>query len=430
MSTQLWLQWSADTEPAESLHWCLREQRKNGLQWHTWQSGGVDDLAAFVRSQPAGLYTVLVLNGDEVVTTSLPFEAAERKHLAKLAPFALEPTLAVDPAKVHLALQPPSAGAANDPLQVVVAYTDRQSLETRIQALEKLGLEVEAVYALPALLLASPEQWVLYCDSGLCHLNAPGLLCMSAEPDWLLHCIERALAARDSAVPASVMPAAVCLLAGDPVPLPIQEQLRASGIDVVSKAADNRHSREAWQTGGSMLVNLRQGVLAAPLRVGKYWQWVRLPVLAAALAFAATLLVTLTETMLDRQRVQQLETRIEQRYREVVPEGLLVDASQQLQAQIARLGAAAGGPGVVAMLHETSGFFAAHPSVQMHSMSYNHSRGGGAAELQMSISAPATADILALGEQLTAAGWSAQAQNISRTGDFQQASLLIRGKVL
>ncbi len=427
MSTQLWILWKHTSGGDDSLRWCLREQRKHAVQMQPLHSGTVEQLAEFIsnqRQRPV-LHTVLLLDGDELVTRFLPYQVSERKHLANLLPFALETTLAVDLAKVQVAIGDVSGMSADGKPVAVVAYTDLQTLQMRINTLEQLGLEVEAVYGLPALLPATTARWALEVEADICHLNAPGLLCISAEPDLLAHCIDQALTA-----PGSVAPAAVQVQGSHQVPAVIADLLRAAGIELALTLAAHDHAWAHLQTTGSACANLRQGALAAPLRLGKYWQVARLPVLAATLAFAASLLVTVTETVLDRQRVQQLEARIEQRYREVVPEGVLVDAAQQLRTQIARLNASAIGPGVVAMLDDMASVFAAHQSVRMHSLSYSHNRAGGAPELQMSISAPATADILALGEQLTAAGWSAQAQNISRSGDFQQASLLIRGKVL
>jgi type II secretory pathway component PulL len=51
-------------------------------------------------------------------------------------------------------------------------------------------------------------------------------------------------------------------------------------------------------------------------------------------------------------------------------------------------------------------------------------------EIQMTISAPTTAGILELSERLSASGLTAQAQNISRAGDLQQANLIVRGNGL
>jgi hypothetical protein len=150
----------------------------------------------------------------------------------------------------------------------------------------------------------------------------------------------------------------------------------------------------------------------------------------AAVMVCLGLGMTLTETALDRQRLTALEERIEQRYREVMPEGVLVDAEQQLRSQVAQLRSAPSGSGITEILAGTAPVFAAHERVRMHSLDFSYGAGATTPELQMGISAPTTADILALGEQLTSSGWQAQAMNIMRSGDYHQASLLIRGKTL
>jgi type II secretion system protein L len=180
---------------------------------------------------------------------------------------------------------------------------------------------------------------------------------------------------------------------------------------------------------GEQLVNLRQGELAAPLRTAKYWKTLRTPVIAAMLAVCAVITSVFVETTINQRRFAALQTQIEQRYRDVMPEGVLVDAVQQLSTQLARYRAGESSVGPVAMLNAMLDAFEITGELNLHRLSFN-SNDQNNPEIQMTISAPTTAVILELSETLSASGWTAQAQNISRAGDLQQANLIVRGNGL
>ncbi len=109
-----------------------------------------------------------------------------------------------------------------------------------------------------------------------------------------------------------------------------------------------------------------------------------------------------------------------------MPDGVLVDAVQQLTTQLTRFRAAESTPGPVTLLNAMLDAFESTGNLNLHRLSYSSS-GQNSAEIQMSISAPSTAEILELSEKLGVGGWTAQAQNITRAGDMQQANLIVRG---
>ena len=425
MTTELWIQWTPQTDNVGRLRWCVLEQQKsspkqkNGSNTSAFYQGDTEDLSAFVQEHnlQGDCRAVLLLNGDEVVTRYQPFAASERKHLDEMLPYTLESSLAVDLAKVHVAY----TIADEDLYQstAVVSYTDRAGLEQRITKLENMGLDVEAVYALPALLAATKEQWLVFAESAeLCHLHAPGMLCVSASDELIGSYLQQLLASSEVARPVSIG------LAGE-----VSETLKAA---ITAAGVQCTVVQQPWQQlvmAQKNAVNLRQGQMAPPLRIGHYWKACRVPVLVASLAFATALCVNVVATVVDQQRWQHVEQQINERYRAVVPEGVLIDPVQQLSAQITRLGPSTQGAGLVTMMEGVARIWQAHPGVTMHTLNYQHPRGG-EPELQISISAATTADILGLGEQLSAEGWHAQTQNISRSGQVQLASLVIKAETL
>jgi type II secretory pathway component PulL len=81
------------------------------------------------------------------------------------------------------------------------------------------------------------------------------------------------------------------------------------------------------------------------------------------------------------------------------------------------------------MLNAMLDAFDTATQLNLHRLSYTSNEQNNP-EIQMTISAATTAGILELSERLSASGLTAQAQNISRAGDLQQANLIVRGNGL
>lgn len=436
---QCQLRWSTDTggECAAPLSGTLAELK----QWL---------LSNPLSSRPA----TLLLSGDQVVSRSLSIAVAEQRHLPRLLPFLLEPELAVDLSRVHIAHRRPKMNRSPADMdgdeemrshhqgQVDVAYTDRQQLERKVAVIEQLGLELDSIYALPALLDQRGCAWTLLLDGDICHLRLQGLLCLSVALDALEPVLELALReafsndepqSDESQSDESQSPTLSVLVPSDERSQPrvtaLLQRLTAHGaLQQAGIRVDVQYIPHVWaalNSASPVTVNLRQGELRAPLRVRRYWTLWRIPALAAMLAISATLLMAALETSINHQRYQALETQLTQRYREVMPDGVLVDAEQQLAAQLARYRQGTAGPSLTRMLHEMLAPFADNNDISLHRLSYQLDAG-----MQINISAADTADILKLSADLTAAGWPTQAKNIRRSGTGQQASLLIRSNDL
>ncbi|MDP1756778.1 MAG: type II secretion system protein GspL [Pseudohongiella sp.] len=435
-TTQLWVQLvslddasaaAPDNAPVQA-RWCLMQH-----PLHTQQQGSLVQLVDWLheRNLPdaGGLHTVLLMSGDMLVTRQLTFLAKERKHLQRMLPFMLEPELAADVSQVHVAHgQPRVTGESG---QVSVAYIDKKTLQAAIQTLEDMGLELEEIYAIPAALPASQSQWTLLVDGDVCHVHAGSVLCASVEHALVLPLLEAALAEQGKTHTPQCLQV---LVSSAEQTSPALQQLYQSlldhpGILKSGVRVTQQSIQQVWSElilQGDDLVNVRQGEFAAPLRIAKYWKPLRTPVIAAMLAVCAVVGSVFVETTINQRRFQALENQVQQRYREVMPDGVLVDAAQQLTTQLTRFRAVESTPGPVTMLNAMLDAFESAGNLNLHRLSYSSSDQN-SSEIQMSISAPTTAEILELSEKLGVGGWTAQAQNITRAGDLQQANLIVRG---
>lgn len=444
MQSRIWVQLEHEPGDSAAVRWYLPDSADKELQ-----SATLEDFRTWVitrqKTVSDPLKAVLLVAGDKVVSRSVTFAENEKKHLQKLLPFMLESQLAVDLPQVHVAYQlPQDSRVQADKPSVLVAYTDRKQLQWRIEELESLGLEVEDVFSIAAILPATETNWSLLPDGDICHLHAGSVLCASMEPEMISTLLDSAIAERstNAQVPTLtvfVTQAEESVSAAKEYAQGAESLLQAlsahAGLSAAGIRLRPQQQANAWShlhTGQAGAVNLRQGEFSAPLRLAKYWKQWRVPAMAAVFAVTAVLLTAVVETQINQYRFRALDARIEQRYREVMPEGVLVDAVQQLSAQVAQRRNAGASQSLISMLDAMLEPFGSVEGISLHRLSYNSNTqtAGTAAEIQMNISAPSATEILQFSENLTAAGWNAQAQNISRVGSSQQANLVVRGNSL
>jgi len=281
--TQLWVQLSSAADGAANgghqARWCLVHTTLQALQ-----HGSVEQLASWLQQQQlpdaGGLHTVLLCSGDTVISRQLAFVAKEKKHLQRLLPFMLEPELATDLSYVHVASGEPRVSEGSG--QVDVVYTEKRPLQTAIQTLENLGLDVESVYSLPSMLPGASGQWSLLVDGDICHLRCGERLCASVEPALVLPLLETMFAEQREAFSDTCL----TVFASDaeknsPTLLTLYQSLsemaalQRAGITLCRQSVPQVWAAEALP--GENRVNLRQGELSAPLRVARYWKPLRTP---------------------------------------------------------------------------------------------------------------------------------------------------------
>jgi len=380
-------------------------------------SGTLDELLAQWPQSPV----CLLLDSTEVVTRKIHFQPKERRHLAKLIPFELEPDIAGDLNSLHIAFGIRSNDTA------VVAYLDKSIISQQIQRLESAGLEVTHCFAESQLLNSSSQEWVLNTrrseHTGYIDIGWDGALAAGCETQMATSVLTALTALQMESLPERIL-----LFGLDEKELMALQNFLPATLSA-NAAIETETVKDSWDVLNPLsaqAIDLRQGELAAPLRWRKYWKPLRLPARVAVAALALYIVTGLVEIQLNNAQFRQLQTQIESVYRRAAPQGVLVDAEQQLTAQLAQLRGSGQQGQLMVLMNDMAPHLSAAGSVRLHRLSYSARQGGtGQIELQLAVTAESNAEILALSEAFNKAGMQTRAQNISRAGDRQQASLLI-----
>lgn len=422
-------------------------------RWLDCESGeqGSGTLPAMAERWPDARMTLLIAGAD-CPSRRLAFRPEEKRHLARLIPFELEADLAQDIGGLHVALGMPlqgingqgqtqtadSTATAESASQVVISYMDKRELGARIMALETAGFDVRHCYAEPLLLPSTASSWVLRLTDSQVDIGWGTGAAASIDLSMLAVFMDSVLHAPVAAGATPPQSLQLQALNNDELELMKAEVLASVLVQTWQPELVTMRLPDVWdgicQPGAGRgadkvspaIPDLRQGEFARPVRWQKIWRPVRLPLIAvgvAALTFAS---VTLLETQLNNQRFRSLQQDMESAYREVVPAGMLVDAEQQLRAQLGQLRGDSAGGSVLAMLDRITPQLAQNAQVSINRLSYNgRSSATARSELQLSIEAASNTDILQFSEQLNNSGLQARAQNMTQSGNRQQASLII-----
>lgn len=423
--TDLWVRQISGNAEQPCYRWYDRESQEQGNS----------TLSVMAARWPEARLTLLIA-GVDCPSRRLTFKVEEKRHLARLVPYEIEADLAQDINGLHVALGSPMPATST----VVVSYIDRRELDARIKALEVVGFDVRHCYAEPLMLPATASAWVLRMtgdqvdiswDTGAAAsvdlsmlgvlldavLNAPGAAAMT--PPKVLHLQAQTQQELESL--AAQVAASALMQSWQPEVL---RRVLTGGWDGLCQA-----SAGGADTVSPVIPDLRQGDFARPVRWHRLWRPLRLPLMAAGLAALTFVAITLLETQLNNQRFRSLQQDIELAYREVVPAGVLVDAEQQLRAQLAQFRGNGGGGSVLALLDRLTPQLVQHAQVGINRLSYNGSSvTSGPGELQLSVEAASNTDILQFSEQLNNNGLRARAQNMTVSGSRQQANLIVTGE--
>lgn len=422
-------------------------------RWFDCESGeqGSSMLPAMAERWPEARLTLLI-PGADCPSRRLAFRLEEKRHLARLIPFELEADLAQDIGGLHVALGMPLQGkngqdqtqaastttTTESASEVVVSYMDKRELGTRIMALETAGFDVRHCYAEPLLLPATASSWILRLTDSQVDIGWGAGAAASIDLSMLTVFLDSLLHAPVAAGATPPQSLQLQALNNDELELMKAEVSASVLVQTWQPEVVTMRLPDVWvgicqpDAGRSAdkvspaIPDLRQGEFARPVRWQKIWRPVRLPLIAtgvAALTFAA---VTLLETQLNNQRFRALQQDMESAYRNVVPAGVLVDAEQQLRAQLGQLRGDSAGGSVLALLDLITPQLSENAQVSITRLSYNGSSSvAGLGELQLSIEAASNTDILQFSEQLNNSGLQARAQNMTQSGNRQQASLII-----
>ena len=172
------------------------------------------------------------------------------------------------------------------------------------------------------------------------------------------------------------------------------------------------------------LLNLRQGSYAPILPWASWWQqwrWVAAILLGAALIQGA-----LSYSQFQQAQSVNLDIRrdIETRYREVYPQGAIVDAEKQLERQLRSLRGDAQSAGFMSLLEQAGAVLNAVPGTQLINLNYTDRNG----QLGLTLMASDFDALETLRSKLAREGLKVELENSSAQGDQVRARLRVGGQ--
>jgi len=383
--------------------------------------------ASHVREAVTFPPVCLIIPAARLSTKSMAVSAAESRHLRNLAAFELEDHVAVDIETLHVVCSPVEAERAS------VSGIDRQWLQAQYLALQALGLDIAHCLSETSLLPLEANSWTLWFDDELLvrrgHYDGFALGASLATAGLRLALAETAaeespVTDKDpTTIPTSNIthaPLKIKLLASTPARLQTLYDMlpEASRSQVSSQAygdlwrwpvdfpASLTGQGEPCTEAGDSLggLELGQGPFARRLPWRRYWQQGRSLFWLASLSLVVLLLVNGIGLYRHTLQQQNLKMAIEQAYRQVMPQGVLVDAVRQLEHQRTQQGGTNTQSEAVALLARVVPLMVANEGVTLKRLSYHNKR----RELRLSIDARSFNQIEQLRSAIAVEGLAAQ----------------------
>jgi len=112
------------------------------------------DLSRLLQQPPADCRWIVLLPGEDVLTTTVKLPTKRRRQALKALPFLLEDCIASDAALEHLAVGPDNAQG-----ETLVAITRKQQLRDVLQVFANAGVTPHRMLPDYAMLQAHPDSW-------------------------------------------------------------------------------------------------------------------------------------------------------------------------------------------------------------------------------------------------------------------------------
>jgi general secretion pathway protein L len=373
--------------------------------------GRVVTAEAILAALPTGADTsvcALLLPASLCSITELAVGAGEAALLRKTLPWRLEESLLVAPELLHFAHSAVSEG------RVAVTLVDKAALHTLRATLAAAGLTPGAIHAELSVVPWQPRQWSVWADAGsdgqllVRHGWHQGFACISDNLVAALALLQN----EQQTWPEQIVfygsheqAAAVQTL----LPAPLQNLLvvrKPPGWDELLVA----------QTASC---NVLQGAFAPPLPWARWWQQWRLP----AALLAALLLVDGIATAVTTWHVQTDQRALQQDiitlYRQVEPQGTLVDPTLQLRELVNVAGGNA--QQLLPLLSKLAPVLASEPASQVAALDFD----GVTGELQLELRSNGLGGVENLRSKLQAAGLVAELVGSTSEGGNSRARLRV-----
>lgn len=362
-----------------------------------WRAGALE--AEAISDETVLPQSVVIgLPSDDVRTAVLEVSADERKHLASSLPYMMEEQVADDVDDLHFVSAPVSEE------NYLVAFTRKAQMTAWIEALP--GSE--------ELKRFSPEALCLPIQGGEC--------CIVINGD---EAILRWSVSQGARVDLSLLSIIIDSLADIPSSLVIYGTDREA---VMAHLSEEQAARVDWRQGGwgallmlsqtSSPINLRQGVFAPHLPLGKWWNIWKTVAIAAGLAMTLQFVADLSQYQALKSRNLELRSAIQDSYRKANPRGAVVDVEKQLNRQLSEF---AGGDGVAAFTPRLVDVVTATLAHDGRVTSVNYSAG----QLRLNLTADNFAAVERIRQQLEQSGLKATLETSNARGDEVRARLRV-----
>lgn len=410
---------------ADTYRWCWLDAEHNPLL-DTAGRGDADSLAAALNG--AALQAWLIVPGTKVVTRKLEYSEKEKKHLRNLLPFQLEETVVGDVERFHFALGPMADGKA------AIAYMEKAWLEQVFAQLSAINIEVTRCWSAPLVLplraVTSPvaedadseaeagpvvDPWTLQVYEGVIMVRHEHSLGFSVDQPHAQLALELLLTAQKRV---DNLPA-ITLRGATEADL---ERLQECLPPALQTQVVKQELAEFWDMDySSGAIDLCQGEFSQRLPIERWWRnWRSVATLAAAClgVHIGILLYQIHDFGTENLAIRQ---QIEGAYRQVVPQGAIVDAERQLTGMVRELQPSTQGGSVVNLLAKVMPALAENKAVTLRSIQYI----GDTGELNMQLQTTEYDLIQTLRAKIEQQGLNAELLGTSAQGDTHSARLKI-----
>ena len=403
-------------------------------QWQAPPHTG-DKTALLSSLHSIALPIVLVIPGEKVVTNRVTYHPAEKRHFRQLLPYQLEEQVIGDVEDLHFATGPLKAG------EVIVTYVDDTWFAETVAWYRDHGFTISRCIADFQLLMPAVNQWIIWStESRIVCFHSSGLG-FSAHYGLLKPLLADLLSGGqaktvvdsdevdldpDKNLPTN--PQGDANLQND---ANTDIQLYADSEQALNYLLEclpgNVHGRATQCPGKPVLdllgnkgIDFCQGPYASKLPFSHWWQASRTSVFLAVAALLAFIAVNLLEVFQLKDHQQVVKQQIEQRYRQVVPQGVMGDAVKQLQRTLGTTGTGVSQSQVMYLLSAVAPVVKAQ-KIDITTLAYNDNN----RELRLNIEAKAFNVIEKLRKQLQVDGLQSQLKRSDSSNNTVRARLHI-----
>jgi general secretion pathway protein L len=343
--------------------------------------------------------------GADARLLTLPVTAAEKKHINKSLPFALEEQVAEDIDDLHFA----SCSLDKDTMAVAICarsnMLDWQALLADFSGISQWRPE-------PLLLPWQEGEWCLVVEGDTVIVRLGQCEGFTVESDLVSTLLQGALAEQAE-------PGAIVVYGRDQSA--DTGLLPASLHDNVQWRNGNFYAALLLSESSGLNLNLLQGDFVPRLPFGRWWgQW-----RAVAALFTAAFLLQLVATYADYRNLTAenlaLRGAVQDSYRKAFPKGAVVDAEKQLRRQLDALRGTGQSSGFVSLMERIGVVVADMSDTTIASINYNE-KGD---EMRMNIVAADFEGVEQLRSRINEAGLEAVMESSSAQGDRVRARLRV-----